>query len=192
MPVAQQSRRLSIRAIAAFVLCLVVMPGPLAFPGYGTAHAQFSSQGTELDQILFVQAPEHDTAANPGIDLAWIPEPLLKACLGRTLSQCSAMDFCIRTTSKQVAMCRNLAIPLGRLPSSFPPGMRPARVMSLSFYKITPTGPYGPLQDFYKSLPHSSLERLSMTARIKARIRFTRKPDDDDFQFEQVLATAPF
>jgi hypothetical protein len=168
------------------------MPGPLAFPGYGTAHAQSSSQGTELDQILFVQAPQHDVSSNPGIVVAWIPEPLLKACLGKTLSQCSAMDYCIRTTSKQVSTCRNLAIPLSRLPSSFPPGMRPARVLSLSFYKITAAGPYGPLQAFYKSLPPSSLQRLSTTARIKARVRFTRNSDDDDFQFEQVLATAPF
>lgn len=189
MPTTQQARRFTIRAIAASVFCLVVMPGPLAFPGYGVAHAQ--SAGTELDEILFVQAPEHDIASNPGIDLAWIPEPLLKACLGKTLRQCSAMDYCIRTTNKQVAMCRNLAIPLSRLPS-YPPGMRPARVLSLSFYKITPTGPYGKLQDFYKSLPRSSVERLSMAARIKARILFTRKPDDDDFRFEQVLATAPF
>jgi hypothetical protein len=191
MHITRQARRFTIPAIASFILCLVVLPSPLAFPGCGVVRAQ-SSQGTELDEILFVQTPEHDNAANPGIDVAWIPEPLLKICLGKTLQQCSAMDFCIRTTSKQVAMCRNLAIPLSRLPSSFPPGMRPRRVMSLSFYKITASGPYGPLQDFYKSLPRSSLQRLSLDARIKARIRFTREPDDDDFQFEQLLATAPF
>jgi hypothetical protein len=31
-----------------------------------------------------------------------------------------------------------------------------------------------------------------MSARVKARIRFTRKPDDDDFQLEEVLAVLPF
>ena len=192
----QQARQPSTRAIAAFALCvLVFLAGPLVRPGAGAANAQSSfSQGdsVELDEILFVQTPEHDSSSNPGIEVAWIPEPLQKLCLGKTMSQCSAMDFCIRTTSKQVAMCRNLAIPLSRLPSSFPSGMRPRRVMSLSFYKITASGPYGPLQDFYKSLPRSSLQRLSLDARIKARIRFTREPDDDDFQFEQILATAPF
>ena len=192
MQSAQRVRRTACPAIVAFVFCLLVLPGPLSFPGYGSAHAQaFTSQGTELDEILFVQAPEHDVAGNPGIVLVWIPEPLLKSCLGKTLSQCSAMDYCIRTTSKQVSTCRNLAIPLSRLPS-YPRGMRPARVLSLSFYKVTPTGPYGPLLDYYKSLPRSSLGRLSMGARIKARIQFTRSADDDDFRFEQVLATAPF
>jgi hypothetical protein len=163
-------------------------PVPVALEGARSARAQTVSQGVELDEILFVQAPEH---GGDGIIVIWIPEPLQKSCLGKTASQCSAMDFCIRTTSKQVPMCRNLAIPLSRLPS-YPANMRPRRMISEGFYKLAPGGPYQPLQDFYKSLPRSSLQRISMTARIKARIRFTRTPDDDDFHLEQVLAAAPF
>ncbi len=142
---------------------------------------------------LFVQAPEGPNGnvandngsgngnSNRGIDLAWIPEPLQKICLGKTLSQCGAMDFCIRTTTKTVAMCRNLAIPLSRLPS-YPRGMSPPRVMSLSFYKLTPGGPYQPLVDAYKSLPSSGLKRLSMDARIKARIRYTHSANNDSIR----------
>jgi hypothetical protein len=182
------------RATGLIALCFaVILLSPFARPnsGSGKGAASFAQgDSQELEETLFVLAPEHDNGQG-GIDVAWIPEPLLKLCLGKTLSQCSAMDFCIRTTTKQVPMCRNLAIPLSRLPS-YPPGMRPRRVMSLSFYKLLPGGPYQPLEDFYKSLPRSSLERISMSARIKARILFTRAADDDDFRLEQVIATAPF
>lgn len=185
-----QASQTAFHAIARVLLCaLILLPAPFAHYGAGAAQAQ--SQGVELDEVLFVQTPEHDVASNPGIDLIWIPEPLQRACLGKTLSQCSAMDFCIRTTTKSVAMCRNLVIPLSRLPS-YPPNMRPRRVMSLSFYRLQPGGPYQGLADAYKSLPRSSLERISMAGRIKARIQFTRSADDDNFRFEQVLATAPF
>jgi hypothetical protein len=185
-------------------------PGPLGTQSVGAALAQSSfsdgvesGDSAELAVTLFVQAPEgpngnvaNDNGSgngngNRGIDLAWIPEPLQKICLGKTLSQCGAMDFCIRTTTKTVAMCRNLAIPLSRLPS-YPRGMSPPRVMSLSFYKLTPGGPYQPLVDAYKSLPRGSLKRLSMDARIKARIRYTHSANNDSIQLEQVLATAPF
>jgi len=185
------------RSIARFVrwgaaCVLAALLSPLVGPGGGSARAQGFSQGNsqERDEILFVQAPEHDNGSG-GIVAIWIPAPLQKVCVGKTASQCSAMDYCIRTTSKQVSMCRNLAVPLSRLPA-YPAGMIPRRMMSLSFYKLAPGGPYQPLEDFYKSLPRSSLEHISMTARIKARIRFTRGADDDDFRLEQVLGTGPF
>jgi len=180
---------------AAILLCLFLPQG--ACPARAqVAFAQGDS--VELDQILFVQAPEqgntrgavHESSSD-GIVVIWIPEPLQKFCLGKTASQCSAMDYCIRTTTKSVSMCKTLAVPLSRLPA-YPAGMIPRRVMSLSFYKLAPGGPYQPLEDFYKSQPRGSLDHISMTARIKARIRFTRGADDDDFRLEQVLATAPF
>lgn len=205
------------RVAFRFALCALIFlpgfpssfaPGPLGTQAVGSAQAQSSfsdgvesGDSAELAVTLFVQAPEGPNGnvangsgngnGNRGIDLAWIPEPLQKICLGKTLSQCGAMDFCIRTTTKTVAMCRNLAIPLSRLPS-YARGMSPPRVMSLSFYKLTPGGPYQPLVDAYKSLPSSSLKRLSMDARIKARIRYTHSGNNDSIQLEQVLATAPF
>ena len=198
MHVPQQAGKTAIRAMAGnlgrLVLCAAVfLLSTVGRQGAGSARAQAAfAQGNsvELDEILFVQAPEHDNGSG-GIEVEWIPEPLQKFCLGKTMSQCSAMDFCIRTTSKQISMCKNLAIPLSRLPS-YPPGMTPRRMMSLGFYKLAPGGPYQRLEDFYKSLPRSALTRISMTARVKARIRFTRGQNDDDFQLEQVLAVAPF
>ena len=180
-----------VRSVAAWAF--VFLASAFAPPGAGSASVQAAfAQGSsvELDEVLFVQAPERDNSGN-GIEVIWIPEPLQRFCLGKTHSQCSAMDYCIRTTSKQVSTCKNLAVPLSRLPA-YPAGMIPRRMISEGFYKLAPGGPYQKLVDFYKSLPRTALERISMTARIKARIRFARSADDDDFNLEQVLAVAPF
>ena len=47
------------------------------------------------------------------------------------------------------------------------------------------------LQTFFHRAPQASLEHLSMSARVKARVRFTRKSDDDDFEVLEILAVAP-
>jgi hypothetical protein len=70
--------------------------------------------------------------------------------------------------------------------------MRPSRQLSVIYYPIAPINGFDLLKDFYRSAPRASLERISMSARIKARIRFTRKADDDDFDLLEVLAVAPF
>jgi hypothetical protein len=48
------------------------------------------------------------------------------------------------------------------------------------------------LQDFYHRAPRPSLERLSLDTRVKARVRFTRTPEDDDFDVLEILGVAPF
>jgi len=87
-------------------------------------------------------------------------------------------------------MCRNLGIPLSRLPS-YPPGMVPRRQLSVTLMRLTPDY-FTNLQDFYHRAPKASLERLSLSARVKARVQFIRKADDDDFNVLEVLAVAPF
>lgn len=143
----------------------------------------------ELEQFLFVQAPEHDNGKG-GIVLIWLPQPLLKLCLGKTYTQCANIDYCIRTTNRESSQCKNIGVDLARI-SPYPPSTRPRRMMSLTLMYLTPTT-FEPLQTFYEGAPKASLERISMSARIKARIKFTRKPDDDDFQLEEVLAVPPF
>jgi hypothetical protein len=55
----------------------------------------------ELEPSLFVQLPGGKSI--PGaVQLVWIPEPLEKYCFGKTHEQCASMDFCIRTTTKNV------------------------------------------------------------------------------------------
>ena len=40
--------------------------------------------------------------------------------------------------------------------------------------------------------PRVSLQRPALSARVKAKVRLTRKPDDDDFDVLEILAVAPF
>jgi hypothetical protein len=85
----------------------------------GAALAQAPRPGEsslELEPSLFVQLPGGKPV--PGaVQLVWIPEPLEKYCLGKTHEQCASMDFCIRTTTKNVSTCRNLAVDLAHLPA---------------------------------------------------------------------------
>jgi len=151
-----------------------------------TAH----SESTELEAILFVQSPQPDNGKG-AIHLIWIPQPIQQLCLGKTAQQCSAIDYCVRTTSRDVTTCRNLGIPLSRLPS-YPHDMRPRRQLSVIYFPIAPIKGFAMLQDFYHRTPRASLERLSLSTRVKARVRFTRTSEDDDFNVLEILTVAPF
>jgi hypothetical protein len=140
----------------------------------------------QLEESLFVQDP-HLSRMKGGIQVLWIPEPIQKYCLGKTGQQCSAIDFCIRTTTKSVAMCRNLTVDLTRMPA-YPPGMRPRRLLSVVYFPLAPAKGFGALLDFFQSAPKDWLDRLSTRARIKARIQLTRTADDDQFDLMEVLA----
>ena len=143
----------------------------------------------EIEQFLFVQAPERDNGKG-AIIVIWLPQPLQRLCLGKTATQCSTIDYCIRTTNRQSSQCKNIGVNLAQI-SPYPPGTRPRRMLSVVLMYLEPTK-FKPLQDFYKSAPKASLERISISARVKARIRFTRKPDDDEFDLLDVLAAPPF
>jgi len=143
----------------------------------------------ELEQFLFVQAPEPDNGKG-GIDIIWLPQPLERLCLGKTATQCATIDYCIRTTNRADSRCRNIGVDLARIPP-YPPNTRPPRMMTVTLMYLSPTK-FEQLQDFYRSAPRASLERISMSARIKARIRFTRKPGFDQLELLEVLAVPPF
>jgi len=174
-----------------FVLCLCAV-AVLALPAMAHAQSAGATSGppsTELEAILFVQSLPTKNGQE-AIHLVWIPQPLQKLCLGKTAQKCADMDYCVRTTNRDVSMCRNLGIPLSRLPS-YPPNMVPRRVLSVVLLRLTPDH-FATLQDFYHHAPRASLERLSLSARVKARVRFTRTPDDDGFEVLEILAVAPF
>jgi hypothetical protein len=151
--------------------------------------AQSPAGSVDLDQYLFVQAMEHDNGKG-AIVVVWLPQPLQKYCLGKTFEQCATIDYCIRTTNRDSHQCRNIGVNLASIPL-YPPGTRPRRMLSRTLLYLSPDK-FAPLQDFFKSAPRESLERLSMSARVKARIRFTRTTDDDDFELLDVLAVPPF
>ena len=139
----------------------------------------------ELEPSLFVQIPGGKSV--PGaVQLVWIPEPLEKYCFGKTHEQCASMDFCIRTTTKNVPVCRNLAVDLAHLPV-YPPEMRPKRMLSIGLYLARMKG-WDELQAFVAHAPKDQLERFSPLARIKAKITFTRTAEDDDFRVLEILS----
>ncbi len=112
-------------------------------------------------------------------------QPIQRLCLGKTEQQCASIDYCIRTTNRDVSMCRNLGIPLSRLPS-YPAGMLPRRQFSVVLTRLTPDH-FTILQDFFHRAPKASLERLSLSARVKARVRLTRNADDDGLEVLKIL-----
>jgi hypothetical protein len=161
-------------AVAVFSLVALAQP-----PGPG-------ERSIELEPSLFVQLP--GGKSTPGaVQLVWIPEPLEKYCFGKTHEQCASMDFCIRTTSKNVSTCRNLAVDLAHLPA-YPADMRPRRMMSIALIPPTIMKGWEELQDYIARVPKEKLEHFSPLVRVKAKVAFTRTPDDDDFRVLEILS----
>src|SRR5579863_10161321 len=161
---------------AAAVLCAVAL-AQAPSPG---------ESGLELEPSLFVQLP--GGKSTPGaVQLVWIPEPLEKYCFGKTPQQCASMDFCIRTTTKNVSTCRNLAVDLAHLPA-YPRDMLPRRLLSVGLIPPTIMNGWDELQGFMARAPKDQLEHFSQMARIKARVTFTRTPDDDGFRVLEILS----
>lgn len=181
--------RLRVGNLVALSLCAVVL---FAFPAMAraqSASATAQPASTEMEAILFVQSLPMKNGKD-AIRLVWVPQPLQRLCLGKTAEQCATIDYCVRTTNRDVSQCRNLGIPLSSLPS-YPPGMVPRRQLSVVLFALTPNT-FPKLQEFYHHAPRASLERLSLSTRVKERVRFSRKPDDDDFDVLEILAVAPF
>jgi len=161
---------------AAAVLCVVAL-AQTPRPG---------ESSVELEPSLFVQLPGGKII--PGaVQLVWIPEPLEKYCLGKTHQQCASMDFCIRTTTKNVATCRNLAVDLAHLPA-YPPDMRPRRMLSIALLPPTRMKGWDDLQDYLSRAHKDRLAHFSPLARIKAKVALTRTPEDDDFRVLEILS----
>jgi hypothetical protein len=177
-----------IRSLLVRGFCAVALSTLPAMALAQSAGATAHPTSSELEATLFVQSPQPDNGKG-AIHLVWIPEPIQRLCLGKTAQQCSTIDYCVRTTNPDDSMCRNLRIP--RLPS-YPHDMVPRRQLSVSYFPIAPIKSFAMLQDFYHRAPRPSLQRLSLSTRVKARVRFTRTPEDDDFDVLEILAVAPF
>ena len=161
---------------AAGALCFVALAQSLR-PG---------ESSLELEPSLFVQLPGGKSV--PGaVQLVWIPEPLEKYCFGKTHEQCASMDFCIRTTTKNVPVCRNLAVDLAHLPA-YPPNMRPRRMMSIALIPPTRMNGWQELEDYIARIPKDQLQHFSPTVRVKAKVTLIRKPEDDDFRVLEILS----
>jgi hypothetical protein len=142
---------------------------------------------SELEVSLFVQDP-HLKNGKKGIHVIWIPQQIQKYCLGKTSEECSTIDYCIRTTNRQAAMCQHLSVDTTRLPA-YPPESVPRRVLSVVyFFPIATDRGFGILAELFDGAPKGSLDHLSQRARIKAKVKLTRSADDDQFEVLEFLA----
>ncbi len=67
--------------------------------------------------------------------------------------------------------------------------MRYRRVLSVTMIPPTRMKGWAELQDYLARAPKDGLERFSPLAlRIKAKVTFTRTPDDDDFRVLEILS----
>jgi hypothetical protein len=66
--------------------------------------------------------------------------------------------------------------------------MYPRRVLTVTYFRgaIAIKG-VGDLLEYFDGQPRSDFDRLSMKARISARISVKRSADDDDFELLEVL-----
>jgi hypothetical protein len=108
--------------------------------------------------------------------------------LEKTTKECSTIDYCIRTTNKHASMCQSLSVDTTRLPA-YRPDVPPRRVLSIVYFSPIKTAKgFASLAQFFENAPKGSLDHLSRSARIRARIKLTRSADDDQFDVLEVLA----
>jgi hypothetical protein len=174
--------------LAGFVTCAV--PGSNVTAQSTPAEAREGS--FELEEPLFLVDPHLKNAQGAPVlgamSVESIPQPIQKYCLDKTSQECSTIDFCIRTTTKSVAMCQNLPANLRDLPP-YPAGMRPSRVHSITFFKGAPNiQGFDALRRYYDGAPQGTFDRFSTHARFDARVRVTPKGSDDDFELLEVLS----
>jgi hypothetical protein len=193
MQTARLSRRPTVAAIAACVLfgaLLCIDRSATAAPPPPVALPSATENSTDLDQILFVQTlPAR--AGKEAYALTWIPAPLQKYCLGKSQQACAAMDFCLRTTTPDIRMCKNLGSALTHMPA-YPREMSPRRMLSVVLFPPSTMKGFDLLQKLSETMTRSSPQLFSLAARVKARVSLTRLPDDDDLRILEILAAAPF
>ena len=113
----------------------------------------------ELEEILFVQNAK--TPPEKGaIYVLWIPQPVLKYCLGKSAEKCARIDFCIRTTSKEVSTCQNLG-----LDARACTGIRPAPARRASSESLISRRLRSKAWTFFKASTRVSQERHSIPCR---------------------------
>ena len=148
---------------------------------------------TEVEASLFLldahwKSPKGGPATPAAISVVWIPQPIQKYCVGKDQQECATIDFCIRTTTKTVAMCKNLPANLRNLPP-YPAGTTPPRVFSITYSNLAPNiKGFDTLRQFFDAAPKGSFDRLSLRERIKARVRLTGTANNGNFELLEVLA----
>jgi len=79
---------------------------------------------------------------------------------------------------------------LSKLPK-YSSDVRPKRVLSIVFYRGSLIKGWAALRTYFDSQPPGTFDRVSKSARIKARLKLIRSTDDDQFELLEVLAVPP-
>jgi len=171
---------------AALVCGLLALWGAAPNPRQVSAPA---APAAEREELLFVLNPAPARRLQRAVDVLWIPGPVQPYCLGRTREECAAIDYCIRTTDRNVSQCRNLGVDVTRAPQ-YPSDLYPRRVLAVTYFRtsVSAITGLGKLFGFIDGRPKADFDRLSLRARVKARIRVKRSADDDDFEVLEILA----
>jgi len=154
-----------VRIVSALVVGLLCTPALEIAATHSlpvSAASGGQSDGIEMEQTLYVQAPDFPGGDN-SIVLVWLPEPLVSTCMGKTMKECSKIDYCIRTTNPNGPQCRDLGIPRAQLPH-YPADMRPRRAISVVLRAMGNDHGFDRLKAFYRNASPSSLSRLSAEA----------------------------
>jgi len=176
-----------VSVVVAGLLCVPALELAAAPPPAVSAPIGGQPDGIEMQQTLYVQAPDFPGAGD-SIVLVWLPDPLVSTCLGRTMKQCFKIDYCIRTTNPNSPQCRNLGILRSQLPH-YPAEMRPRRAISVVLRALSNDNGFDKLKAFYRNSSSSSLNTLSPDATIQARIRYDDNPSFQSFYLLEVLST---
>ena len=153
----------------------------------GQAHRRIDQAATlEREEDLFILNPP--PASKGALVVLWIPAPVQRFCLGKTREQCVAIDYCIRTTNRNVPQCRAVPVDVASVPK-YPESIYPRRVLAVTYFRGSATAIKGvaDLLEYFDGQQRSDFDRLSMKARIRAKIRVKRSADDDDFELMEVL-----
>ncbi len=135
-----------------------------------------AAQAAEVQDFVYVVTPPPNLA-NDAVQVVWIPAPVLKHCIGQTLQRCIDIDYCLRTANK-TGKCAGLA--------PYPKTTIPNRVLSIVYYRAADFPGVRKLFAIYDAQPRSAFAQLSDAHRLPARIKHTRKPDDDDFDVLEI------
>jgi hypothetical protein len=175
------------RATGRSLLCAFVLAG--GWPWLYGADAVTS----EREEFLFLLNPPSGPGFQGAVNALWVPAPMVKYCLGKSREECVAIDYCVRTTNRNVAECRNLSVDLNAIPK-YSPSLYPRRVMGVTLFPAAADAIKGMdgLFAAYASRPRTELDRLSIKLRFKVRIRVKRSADDDDFDLLEVLSVPQF
>jgi hypothetical protein len=173
-----------------FRWCTALVGGLLAFWGADPGQAQpraARAVTSEREEFLFILNPPPQPAFNGAVVVLWIPAPLQRYCLEKTREQCVAIDYCARATNRDFAQCRNLPVGVINIPK-YSRDMYPRRVLAMTYFRAaTAIKGFRNLLEYFDVQPKSDFDRLSMNARIRARIRVNRSADDDNFDLLEVL-----